>query len=173
MSTFGNTVLEAAQTTSPNGTGHIVAVLFTGGPTSGSLQSISFAGFPFGGSGTSGNIQLAVYGATTGNLIGNTSSFNPTGFTNQWYTKLASGTLSDSSGSYYIAWNVDSTASIWEYAYTSSGGNGLYNGGASTFGTWPSTPTFANTITSRLVSAYFTYTAGGAPITSGNMFAVL
>lgn len=166
MSTFGQT--------SPGATAVMISAtylrawLFTGGPTSGILQSLSIYG-----AGISGgqNVQLGIYSYTTGNLIGHTASIATTP-TPGWWTGAASGTLNDPAGSYYIC-QENATGGNWTaYATTSSGVTNDY--AAETYGTWPSTiPSLTAQYSTYIFSAYATYTSGGGPVTSGNMFAVL
>jgi hypothetical protein len=145
---------------------------FNGGPTSGTLSSISMY-LKVGSSGTI-NAQMAVYGVTSGNLIGNTSAFAVSNTAFSWFTQSATGTLNDANGNYWIAIIPDGTTPSLQLGFATSGGNGEYTKSPETYGTWPSTITSPSTTNaSRLGAAYFTYTSGGGgPVTTGNMFAV-
>lgn len=171
MSTFGNTIAEGSTATISNNT-IIYLWQFNGGPTSGTLSSISM--YLQVGAAGSINVQMAVYGVTTGNLIGSTSGFAVSNTSFQWFTESASGTLNDPNGNYWVAIIPNNTSPSLQLAFATTGGNGEYTKASQTYGTWPSTITSPSvTNASRFGSSYFTYTSGGGPVTTGNMFAVL
>lgn len=163
MATFGNT----NSNTGTYGTGQntINAGKFTGGPTSGTLQSISAY---LNESGGSCNFELAVYGVTNGNLIGSTSSFAVSSSTFALFTQGASGTLNDPSGNYYICANQSNNNGNLSKS-ASTGGN-TYSIGSRTFNTWNSTESTWTLGTSNLLCVYFTYTtSAGTTNTVGQL----
>ena len=160
MATFGNTTSFGSLIIGNTFNTIIWAGYFTSGPTSGTLSSISCY---LQTASSTNNVQLAVYGATNGNLIGYTSAFS-VGTTAQWYAETASGTLNDPNGNYFIG-SIIQNDSPEVYVYGASSGGNMYRNTSSTYGTWPSTVTFTYD-TTQLLATYFTYTSNGTVITS-------
>lgn len=154
---FGNTDQGTTQSAAPS-SDDMVAPYFTGGPTAGTLVSVSM----YTSTNTPGNIQFGVYNSSMG-LIGHSASVATTeNFA--WLTGAVTGTLNDPSGNYFICWNVDDTAVDGNISGNATGGTN-FRQPATAFGNWPSTASFSSYPITDLVAIYFTYVpaaTGGA-----------
>jgi hypothetical protein len=158
MPIFGNSAAETVLSSSGTNT-VFYGGYYAGGPTSGTLSSIST--YLKYGSG-SHNVEMAVYGATSGNLIGSTAAF-AVSTTAGWFTESASGTLNDPNGNYYIFVCASTSTTLDRYNSSTTGGGGEYEVTGMTYGTWPSTISATLLGSGYNPCAYFTYSVAAAP----------
>lgn len=162
MATFGYTTIGGTQTQLASGASFTNGGLFIGGPSSGTLQSISF--YTSTSSGTL-SFQLALYGATTQNLIGHSSTQTAT-TSNQWITAAVNGALNDTNGNYIIAFDSSINQNLYYYYDTPTNNEKQENVSSPYYNSWPSTASFS-ALNNQKISIYFTYTVTSSPGITG------
>lgn len=153
MATFGYTTIGGMQTQLASGVSFTNAALFNGGPTAGTLQSISF--YTKTNTATL-NFQVALYNATgTQTLIGSSSTQTAT-TVDQWITASVSGTLNDPNGDYYIAFDSSINQNLYYNYDAPTNGENISDVSGQYYNAWPTTVSFSD-LNNEKISIYFTY----------------